>query len=548
MIQKIIGSKWLCFGVIMALGIAMKPINSIATDYEPGVLIVKTKASRSLKLASASNTETINKKYNIKKISKINFPSNKIKLLSATSIYRYELEEKEDLEKLAKEFEEQDWVEYAEPNYYVYAAQAPNDPHYHKQDYIKNTQLFKLLEWTGSEDILVAVLDSGIDYLHEDLAESIYMNSNESQNNIDDDKNGFVDDVKGYNFNGFSNGIYNQDTMDYFGHGTHIAGIIGAKRDNHVGIIGLNAFIKILNVKFLDSSGRGSQLDAAAAIRYSADMGVKVINCSWGYYKYTSVMKEAIEYALSKGAIVVAAAGNSSSILIEYPAGFEGVLSVASVDLSFRRSSFSSIGSHIDFSAFGQTIYSTLPNNNYGYKSGTSQSAAVLTGIISRILACKPELTPDLVEQILIQSSNDLYESGKDRYTGYGVIDINKLGDILEQEKIDVITNYPIDTLSTSAEISLSNVLNFPNPFGTEGTRFSFTSSGGEIQIRVFNSRGKLVKTINETISAGTQATSNWDGYDESGEILDNGTYFYIVTLTSGTKKKHIKGKLTVLH
>ena len=119
MIQKIIGSKWLCFGVIMALGIAMKPINSIATDYEPGVLIVKTKASRSLKLASASNTETINKKYNIKKISKINFPSNKIKLLSATSIYRYELEEKEDLEKLAKEFEEQDWVEYAEPNYYV---------------------------------------------------------------------------------------------------------------------------------------------------------------------------------------------------------------------------------------------------------------------------------------------------------------------------------------------------------------------------------------------------------------------------------------------
>ena len=316
-----------------------------------------------------------------------------------------------------------EWAEKLQPlTLFSDTSDIPNDPRYTDQSQMIDTMLNFMLHMPIKRSIKVAVIDSGIDYAHEDLFGNIWKNTAESANGIDDDGNGLIDDIWGYNFYGAYKGEGSPNPKDGAGHGTHIAGIIGAGVHNKTGIAGLHPSVQLLNLRFTSDTGAGNQLDAALAIRYAIEKQVDIIVCAWGYYLANTVLRDAIDDALSQGIIIVAAMGNSGSSRLEFPAGIPGVISVGAVSSTGEWASFSSYGEHTQFVAFGVDILSTLPNNTYGTKSGTSQSAAIMTGTIARMMSAHPTLTKDELYTHLLMAADPIVHPQKNPYTGYGIL------------------------------------------------------------------------------------------------------------------------------
>ncbi|PAX46856.1 S8 family peptidase [Brunnivagina elsteri] len=264
--------------------------------------------------------------------------------------------------------------------------------------------------YTG-EGIVVAVLDTGVDRNHEDLKNNIWKNTKEIEGNgKDDDGNGYVDDVYGWNFD--SN---NNNTIDVDGHGTHVSGTIAAEK-NDKGATGVAYNSKIMAVKVLDDSGSGSYDSIAKGIRYAVDNGAKVINMSLGGGSSNQVMQEALQYASSKGTIVVMAAGNSGSSSPIYPARYakDTGVAVGAVDKDGKQASFSNRSGNDKLTyvtAPGVSIYSTVPNNGYENYSGTSMAAPHVAGVVALMLSANPNLSDSQVRQILADTSGN---SGQD--------------------------------------------------------------------------------------------------------------------------------------
>lgn len=257
---------------------------------------------------------------------------------------------------------------------------------------------------TGTGRTIVAVIDTGIDYNHPDLKANIWRNSREIPGNgIDDDGNGYKDDIVGYDF--ANNDAY---PMDDNGHGTHVAGTIGAVGNNGIGISGVNWNTQLMALKFLDGNGSGYLSSAVKAINYAVQNGAKVINLSFGGGGYDAAMALAISNAKAKGVIVVAAAGNSSSnndYKAVYPASYSGnnLIAVAATDRNDKLASFSNYGvSSVDIAAPGKSIYSTLPGGKYGYYSGTSMAAPHVAGAAALIWDAHPTWSyQQVIESIL---------------------------------------------------------------------------------------------------------------------------------------------------
>jgi subtilisin family serine protease len=241
---------------------------------------------------------------------------------------------------------------------------------------------------TGSPSLIALVVDTGIDYNHPDLLGNIWRNPAEVPNNgVDDDRNGYIDDISGINtITGSGN------PMDDNGHGTHVAGIIGAVGNNTTGVVGVNWTVKLVGAKFLSATGSGSSADAIKAITYgtalrAAGHRVVAMNNSWGGTTYSKPLLDAITAASDAGILFVAAAGNNArnnDTNPFYPAGYKApnVISVASTDSSGALSSFSNFGSQsVHIAAPGSSIYSTVLRNGYGYKSGTSMAAPQVAGL-----------------------------------------------------------------------------------------------------------------------------------------------------------------------
>ncbi|WP_413163773.1 S8 family serine peptidase [Capilliphycus salinus ALCB114379] len=274
--------------------------------------------------------------------------------------------------------------------------------------------------WTQGitgENVVVAVIDSGVDYNHPDLFANIWSNSDEIPNNgIDDDNNGYVDDSRGWDFVEQDN-----DPMDLNGHGTHVAGITGASRDG-VGITGVAPNAEIMPVRVLDRNGFGKVSDALRGIRYAVENGADVINLSLGGNDYISEVLDTISWAVEQGVVVVIAAGNESRSFPSYPARFANQFGIAvgSVDRNNQLSSFSNQagilplnyvvapGGDGGFSDVGD-IYSTVPVASgvpYRFLSGTSMAAPHVSGVVALMLQANPNLTPTQVEDILIQTAD----------------------------------------------------------------------------------------------------------------------------------------------
>ncbi|MFV2065691.1 MAG: S8 family peptidase [Pirellulales bacterium] len=319
-------------------------------------------------------------------------------------------------------------VLYAEPNYMVYATAEPDDLRFSELWGLNNTgqtggtvdaDIDAPAAWdvtTGSNSVVVAVIDTGVDYTHEDLAANIWVNPGEiAGDGIDNDGNGYVDDIRGYDFANNDN-----DPMDDQGHGTHVAGTIGAVADNGVGVTGVNWNVQIMAVKFLAADGSGSVADAIDGITYAVDNGALISNNSWGDNgEFSQALFDAVQYAQSAGHLFVAAAGNGNSLGIGqnndlnpfYPAGLglDNVLSVAASDNNDNGATFSNYGvTTVDLAAPGVDILSTTRSNTYGTLSGTSMAAPHVTGVAALLYAAHPDWTYDQVIQQILSTVDPL--------------------------------------------------------------------------------------------------------------------------------------------
>ncbi len=263
---------------------------------------------------------------------------------------------------------------------------------------------------TGSRSVVVAVIDSGVDYTHPDLAANVWTNPREvAGDGIDNDANGFVDDVRGWDF-----ANADADPMDDDGHGTHVSGTIGAVGNNAIGVTGVNWRVSIMGLKFLDAEGNGYTSDAVAAVKYATrmrrDFGVNVvaINASWGGETRSTALANAIAAAGRAGILFVTAAGNESSNndrTPSYPANLsdDSVIAVAATNHSNRLAAFSNYGSTtVDLAAPGVGILSTVPGGGYASFSGTSMATPYVTGTVALMAAANPRATAAEIRSALL--------------------------------------------------------------------------------------------------------------------------------------------------
>lgn len=284
---------------------------------------------------------------------------------------------------------------------------------------------------TGSRDIIVAIIDTGIDANHPDLAENIWTNKgetgydskgrNKATNGIDDDGNGYIDDIHGWNF--VSN---NNDLTDNHGHGTHIAGIIGAVGGNGIGISGISPKVSLMALKYYDpkASGTNNLLNTVKAMQYAVRMKANIINYSGGGLDPSPEEKKAVELAMKQGILFVAAAGNersNSDVKGYFPADYDlpNIISVTAIDKRKSVLPTSNYGAmSVDIAAPGNDIYSTLPRGQYGFMTGTSQATAFVSGVAALVMANNSELKrADRVIKYLTQTGDSTDElTGKTRY------------------------------------------------------------------------------------------------------------------------------------
>ncbi len=272
-----------------------------------------------------------------------------------------------------------------------------NDPLAFQQLNLKQLDPQQLWQYTKGEDAVVAVIDTGVDYNHEDLRENIWNNSDEiAGNGIDDDKNGYVDDTRGWDFvdNAGFNCISSEDCsgednnpMDVNSHGTHVSGIIAANQNNNVGISGIAPKAKIMALRAGYSTGASAYLttsDIIQAVTYAIDNDADVINMSFAGSEL-DVLDDILDLANSVGIVLIAAAGNNGSSTPTYPAALPQVIAVGSIADNDTKSSFSNYGTWVDIVAPGSWIMSTNPGSKYGIKSGTSMAAPHVAGIAALI-------------------------------------------------------------------------------------------------------------------------------------------------------------------
>jgi len=387
-------------------------------------------------------------------------------------IYKIELEPEQSAPRAVAEYNRNPDVEYAELNYVVsIMVTEPNDPNYYPEQWALNNDgqshpvpgggtaagtaycdIDAPEAWdisTGSSDVIVAVLDTGVDYNHSDVNDNMWVNEAEynGEPNVDDDENGYVDDIYGYDFCTYRYEPRDSDPNDDNGHGTHCAGIIAADGNNGLNVTGVCWDANIMAIKFLNSYGSGLTSDAEDAIYYAVNNGADIISNSWGSVMFSRSLQETCDYAYSQGVFLVAAVGNNDDIWGIYPACYESMMAVAATDHNDNKASFSCYGDWIDVAAPGKDIlslrasnantspfrpgwvYFAYPYNDPNAKmcilSGTSMACPHVAGLAALCLAEEPNLTAGDLWVLIKNGADDIEDPNDpndDYYYGSGRI------------------------------------------------------------------------------------------------------------------------------
>ena len=301
---------------------------------------------------------------------------------------------------------------YVEPDYFSYVNKVPNDTRW--GDLWGMVKVNATGAWertTGSTNVIVAVIDTGIDLTHPDLVSNLWINASEANGttDVDDDGNGYIDDVYGWNFVG-----NNKNPADDNGHGTHCAGTVGAVGNNGQGVAGVCWTVRVMALKAADSNGYFAVSDSAEAVHYAADKGAKIISASYGGVSSSSTERDAITYANGKGVLFVAAAGNYGSdndLVPVYPASYDlaNIISVAATGTNDALASFSDYGkTSVDLAAPGVNIFSTVMGGGIGSMSGTSMATPHVAGAAALLLSANPAFTHLQVKAALLNSVDKL--------------------------------------------------------------------------------------------------------------------------------------------
>ncbi|OGY45499.1 MAG: hypothetical protein A2744_02310 [Candidatus Buchananbacteria bacterium RIFCSPHIGHO2_01_FULL_44_11] len=386
-----------------------------------------------------------------------------VKFKNSDEILRLKVDQQLDLAPLIERYQNFPEVEYIEPNYLLAVAAFPDDPEYPKQQYLQMVNIrsawSKELLIRESERItkrsVIAILDTGVDLDHPDLKDKIWTNINERKGDgVDNDQNGYVDDINGWDFvssdadpnpaltNGYELGAIN--------HGTIVAGIAAASINNSEGIAGISWFSEVMPLRILDSTGSGDIFSAVKAIDYAINAGADVINMSFIGQNQSQSLDAAIKRAYDRGVIIVAAAGNTDpnidgvnlDLTEYYPVCSDGsggenmVIGVAAIDQTFKKSKFSNYGKCVDIVAPGEKFYSTqvydatqasLKSYYNGYWSGTSLSTPLVSGTAAIIKALRPQFSAKMIRDSILNSTQniDIYNPGFQGKLGSGQLDID---------------------------------------------------------------------------------------------------------------------------
>ena len=421
-------------------------VNATPPEFTPGELLVRLTPEASMELDNLKSDSAVARFFAEQKVASY---KRAIPLKGRLSTYHSNIDRAyllrfsllADLATLKTTFGKSDYIEAVSLNCLrptLADAIVPNDPKYAEQ---WSLPAMKLPEaWTiekGNKNVVIAIVDSGIDYRHDDLANKIWVNQDEiPDNEIDDDENGYVDDIHGWDFTDAPNLQAEGDSIeddnepiDESGHGTHVAGIAGALPDNGIGIAGVAWNCSLMAVRAGLSLGGGSRMqddDSAAAIVYAADNGADIINMSWGSKQQSFVIRDAVEYAYARGVVLIGAAGNSNEDESIFPAAYRKVIAVASTNQFQQRFYRSNYGASVDIGAPGNGIISTQIDNGYRILTGTSMAAPHVAGVAALMLSKRPALTHEEIRQILINTADSVPEEDSEvpdpKFVGAGTV------------------------------------------------------------------------------------------------------------------------------
>ena len=432
----------------------------------------------------------------------------------------------------------------------------PNDPHFVTQWHLRGPTVEPAsfdfpaawdLEW-GAADVVIAIIDTGVDWSHPDLAGTAWLNADEIPGNgVDDDGNGRIDDLRGWDCGNNDADArpetYLEQGLDVGFHGSHCAGIAAAATNNGVGVAGAAPGCRVMPLKVNDSASQITDTAITAAFVYAITNGARVISMSFGGPDQggaAAFYQDLVDQALAAGITCVAAAGNNNDASLMYPAACAGVISVGATNQAGQRASFSTYGAWVTVNAPGEHIWSTIQSNydfdfltgllymlSYGwdgtnpymYCDGTSMACPLVAGVCGLVRSRDPSLSPAAVRQLLIT-------------TGQQVAYDQPLG-----VKVDPVAALAaLDPTGAPAPAVPLAVGAWPNPFNPRTELQLTLAAAGPVRLAIVDLRGREVRTLlaGETLPAGRTAVA-WDGRDDAGRPLGSGVYLARATAAGRT-------------